>query len=155
VPLCVVTFAVKSAYYPYINLLLYEKKASRLVFITTVSSSLVNIGLSAVLIPLFNMYGSSLADIIAMMLRVAVAVIIARKFNVVGFRFSAFAKIVLIVIALSGVGLYLSYTQWLYSVSLLNILLKLAVVAAYIGIVAYVNRQTIKRYWRGLRAKRA
>ncbi len=155
VPLCVVTFAVKSAYYPYINLLLYEKKASRLVFITTVSSSLVNIGLSALLIPSLNMYGSSLADIIAMILRVVIAVIIARKFNAVGFRFTTFAKIVLIVVALSGAGLYLSYTQYMYSVSLINILLKLLVVAAYIGIVVFANRQTLKRYWKGWKAKRA
>lgn len=155
VPLCVVTFAVKSAYYPYINLLLYEKKASRLVFITTVSSSLVNIGLSALLIPMLNMYGSSLADIIAMIIRVAVAVIIARKFNIVGFRFMGFAKIVLIVVLLSGAGLYLSYTQYVYSVSLLNILVKLTVVAVYIGIVAFANRQTLKRYWNVWKAKRA
>ena len=155
VPLCVVTFAVKSAYYPYINLLLYEKKASRLVFITTVSSSLVNIGLSALLIPMLNMYGSSLADIIAMIIRVAVAVIIARKFNIVGFRFTSFAKIVLVVVLLSGAGLYLSYTQYMYSVSLLNILLKLLVVALYMGIVAYANRMTLKRYWNIWKAKRA
>ena len=155
VPLCVVTFAVKSAYYPYINLLLYEKKASRLVFITTVSSSLVNIGLSALLIPMLNMYGSSLADIIAMIIRVAVAVIIARKFNIVGFRFTSFAKIVLVVVLLSGAGLYLSYTQYMYSVSLLNILLKLLVVALYMGIVAYANRMILKRYWNIWKAKRA
>jgi putative effector of murein hydrolase len=101
------------------------------------------------------MYGSSLADIIAMILRVIVAVIIAKKYNAVGFRLTTFAKIVLIVIVLSGAGLYLSYTQYMYSVSLLNILLKLLVVAVYIGIVAYANRQTLKRYWNGWKAKRA
>jgi O-antigen/teichoic acid export membrane protein len=155
VPLCVLTFAVKSAYYPYINLLLYEKKASRLVFITTVSSSLVNIGLSALLIPIWNMYGSSLADIIAMILRVAVAVIIARKYNSVGFRFTEFLRIVLIVTLFTGAGLYLSYTKWMYEVSIINISIKLLIVAAYIGVVAHINRRTIQRYFKVWKAKRA
>jgi O-antigen/teichoic acid export membrane protein len=155
VPLCVLTFAVKSAYYPYINLLLYEKKASRLVFITTVSSSLVNIGLSALLIPIWNMYGSSLADIIAMILRVAVAVIIARKYNSVGFRFTEFLRIVLIVTLFTGAGLYLSYTKCMYEVSIINISIKLLIVAAYIGVVAHINRRTIQRYFKVWKAKRA
>lgn len=155
VPLCVLTFAVKSAYYPYINLLLYEKKASRLVFITTVSSSLLNIGLSALLIPIWNMYGSSLADIIAMILRVAVAVVIARKYNSVGFRFPAFLRIVFIVTLFTGAGLYLSYTKWLYEVSIVNIGIKLLVVAAYVGVVAHLNRSTIKRYFKAWKARRA
>lgn len=155
VPLCVITFAVKSAYYPYVNLLLYEKKASRLVFITTVSSSLLNILLSALLIPIWNMYGSSIADIIAMVIRVAVAVVIARKYNTVHFRLATFLQIVLIVTVFSGAGLYLSYVKWPYEVSLLNIALKMAVVAAYVAIVAYINRATLQRYLKAWKARKA
>ncbi len=155
VPLSVATFAIKSMYYPYINLLLYEKKASRLVFITTVSSSLLNIALSALLIPMLDMYGSALADIIAMMLRVVIAVIIARKFNTAGFRITAFLKVVLAVTLLSGIGLYFSYTRWMYDVSLLNIGYKLLIVAAYAGLVAWMNRSTLKRYIGAIKARRA
>ena len=154
VPLCVATFAIKSMYYPYINLLLYEKKASRLVFITTVSSSLLNIALSAILIPKMNMYGSALADILAMMLRVFIAAIIARKFNVVGFKLTDFLKVVLAVVVLSGVGLFFSYTKFMYEVSILNIGYKLLVVAVYAGFVAWLNRNTIKRYLAAFKAKR-
>ncbi len=155
VPLCVATFAIKSMYYPYINLLLYEKKASRLVFITTVSSSLLNIALSALLIPWLNMYGSALADIIAMMLRVIIAVIIARKFNAVGFRATSFLKVVLAVVLLSGIGLYFSYTRWMYDVTWLNIGFKFLIVAVYAGFVAWLNRKALKRYISARKAKRA
>ena len=155
VPLCVATFAIKSMYYPYINLLLFEKRASRLVFITTVSSSLLNVALSALLIPSLNMYGSALADIISMILRVLIAVIIARKFNAVGFKASSFLKVVLVVVLLSGAGLYFSYTKWMYDVTLYNVGFKLLIVAVYGGVIAFVNRAALKRYLGALKAKRS
>ena len=135
--------------------MLYEKKASRLVFITTVSSSLLNIALSALLIPGLSMYGSALADILSMILRVIIAVIIARKFNAAGFKATAFLKVVLAVIMLSGIGLYFSYTKWMYDVTLLNIGYKLLIVAAYAGFVAWLNRDALKRYVRAWKVKRA
>jgi len=155
VPLCAVTFAIKSAYYPYINLLFYEKRASRLIFTTTLTSSLVNIGLSAVMIPLWGMYGSVLADIIAMCIRVGIAVYIARKYNTIGFHFLNFLKIVLIVIVCIGAGLIFSYTKWVYEVNILNIAYKALIVLIYAAIVGFANKNVIKRYIKKFRARKA
>ena len=44
---------------------------------------------------------------LGLILRVAVAVVIARKYNSVAFSITEFGKIVLIVILLSGAGLFL------------------------------------------------
>lgn len=144
IPLIVATFAIKTPYYFYINILFYYKKASRLIFIATVSSSIVNIVLSYFLIAAYGTFGSIIADGISMILRVGIVVVIARRFTDIGYRISYFFRQTLLLLGFMAVGLYYSYAYSLDALSLGNFIYKICIFILYILLALLVNRNSIK-----------
>lgn len=137
VPMIAISFSIKTMYYFYINVLFYYKKATKFIFIATISSSFLNIILSALFIPKLDMYGSVLADLFARLLTVIIIVIISKQFDDIGYKVSRFVGITLVNICFIGIGNYFSYSKYMYELSLSNFLYKIAVVIAY-GIVAMI-----------------
>jgi len=143
VPLIIGVFIIKTPYYFYIAILFYFKKASKWVFTATLSSNLVNVIASYFLIKRLGMYGSVIADGIAMALLIIIVVAMSKKFDDIGYKLRPFIKHMFINIVFITTGLSLSYVIYYDQVSIINILFKVTVVLVYIAIGAYSQRKKI------------
>ena len=146
VPLIVTVFGIKTAYYFYVEVLFYFKQASKKLFWATLTSSFLNILLSAVLIPISGVYGSILADALSMLVRVAIVIVISKRYDDVGLRVFDFIRNFVIVEAFTAVGLLFSITKYRTEFSGLNFVYKVAIVMIYIIVSVLVNRKAIKTF---------
>lgn len=151
VPLIVLTFSVKTIYYFYINILLYYKQATKYIFVATLSSSIFNVILSAVLIPKFDMYGSAIADGISMLLRVSIVVWLSKKYKSVGYKIITFIRSFILILIFMGIGLYFSYTMFMFKLNWGNFIYKLVVFSIYIFLALLTQRNKIKSYMKNFR----
>ena len=135
VVLIVLVYAIKIAYYFYVAVLFYYKKASKKVFIATLTGSLLNVFLSAFLIPALGVYGSILSDGIAMFVRVAIIIAMSRKFDDVGLKTKDFVFNVFLIIMFVLAGSALSYFKFGETFSVVNFAYKILVVLIYICVV--------------------
>lgn len=145
VVLIVFVYAIKIIYYFYVNVLFYYKKASRMIFIATLSGSLINLGLSFFTIPLWGVYGSILADAIAMFIRVAIIVIMSKHFEDVGLKVRDFIFNISLTCVFVVLGSLLSYFKYDSTFSILNFAYKVFVVFVYVAILAVKYRKDIKK----------
>jgi O-antigen/teichoic acid export membrane protein len=148
IPILVVAFSVKSLYYFYINVLFYYKEATRLIFISTISGSLADIILAAILVPVYGMHGAAVAFLIAKIIVVSIVVVMSKMYEDVGYRIIGMLKIVVPSLLFMGVGLYFSYTKYMTVFSWTNLLYKFVVLCAYLVFLYLTNREmvnTIKR----------
>ena len=146
VPLIVGVYTIKIAYYFYVNVLFYYKKASRLLFTATLTSSFINIILSAFLIPNYSAYGSILADAIAMFIRVLIIVAISSRFEDIGIRIGDFVlRYVLVLGAIFG-GLMLSYTKYDDNFSMVNFVYKCLICMIYALTILIPYWKTVRTY---------
>ena len=144
VPLIVMVFSIKTIYYFYVEILFFYKQASKYLFIATLSSSILNIFLSYFLIPVYGVYGSILADALAMIIRVGIVVYISRKYGSIGLRIKDFiVNIVLVGIFICG-GLSLSYLKYYDTFNINNFLFKLLILLLYIVTMFVMNRDVMK-----------
>lgn len=144
VPLVVLTYVLKIPYYFYINILFYYKKAARLIFIATVSGSLVNVLLSAVFIPLYGVYGSIFADWISMFIRVAIVIVISKYADDIGIKLRDF---------MIGLGVYLFFAIAGILPSMLNFdgvfhierfVYKVILIIVYVAFLMLLYREQVK-----------
>lgn len=153
VPWIVLVFAIKTIYYFYVEVLFFYKKASQKLFIATLTSSLLNILLSAFFIPLFGVYGSIAADAISMLIRVGIVVIFSKQFDDVGLKVHDFViNFFTITIFIFG-GLLLSYIKYGDSFSIVNFLYKIAVVVLYIVFLYVRYRKEISSFLEKIKNK--
>lgn len=153
VPLIVFTYAIKTMYYFYVEVLFYHKKASKYLFTATLSGSIINLILSYFFISAYGIYGSIAADIIAMIVRVAIVVIISKRFDDIGLRVFDFIKNTAVVALFIFGGLIFSYTKYQYTFSIANFAYKVLVVVLYIAFVLFMNRKTLKPFVEIMKAK--
>lgn len=144
VPLIVIVYSVKTVYYFYIGVLFYYKEAARFIFVATLSSSCLNVALSFPLIGLLGAYGSVLADGLSMVLRVGLVIWMSRKYEDVGYRIWQFARTTLVVFSVMAVGLVFSYTCFMYELSLLNLLWKLAVYGVFVAYICKTHKSGVE-----------
>jgi len=144
VPMIVLVFAIKTMYYFYVEVLFYYKKASKLLFTATLSSSLLNIVLSYFMIPAWGVVGSVLADAVSMVLRVGIIVFISKRFDDVGLCVWDFIKNFLTIAAFIVAGLALSYIRYPNTFSLLNFGYKILVVLAYVAMLVLTYGKQLK-----------
>lgn len=143
VPLVVAVYAIKIAYYFFVNILFYFKKASRFLFVATLSSSLINIFLSAIFIPMWGVYGSIFGDLIAMVIRVAIIIFVSKQFEDIGLRVKDFVMNISLVLTFMFVGLFFSIFYFQGSFSILNFAYKAFIVLLYIGMILLVYKKQI------------
>ncbi len=143
VPLIISVYALKTAYYFYVAILFYNKQASRYLFIATVSSSLLNVFLSVVIVPIYGAYGSIVCDLVAMLLRVAIIYGISRKYEDIGLKLYDFIFNYLFIMITIGIGLIPSFLHFENRFSLTNFLYKVGIVFVYIAVIVYKNRSYI------------
>ena len=131
VPLIILVYSIKTMYYFYVNILFYYKKASRILFTATLTGSLINIFTSAAFIPLWGVYGSIVADAIAMLVRVVIVYIISKRFDDIGLKVTDFIWNFIIIAAFMFIGLCPSYLFFSDRFSLINFGYKIVVVLIY------------------------
>ncbi len=69
VPFMIMTVAVKSPLYFYMNFLYYKKEATKYIFITTIYGCVVSMTLTWLLVPCLGIYGAILSDFMALLIR--------------------------------------------------------------------------------------
>ena len=143
IPLIVGVYSIKTVYYFYIGVLFYYKKASKFIFIATLSSSLLNVALSFVFIPWWGAYGSVLADAISMLLRVGIIIYMSKKCEDVGYRVWRFVRVTATIVVVLGIGLVFSYSRFTYELSLTNFLWKCFVFALFIALVCITHKRFV------------
>ncbi|WP_162011071.1 lipopolysaccharide biosynthesis protein [Streptococcus sp. S784/96/1] len=134
VPLLVSVFLIKIIYYFYVEVLFFYKSASRLLFIATLSSSFLNVIISYFSIQSFGVLGSIIADIIAMLVRVAIVVYISRKFSDVGLKLGDFIKNIGFILTMMIIGLSWTYMYYQTSFSILEFLYRCMIIVMYLMI---------------------
>ncbi len=154
IPLIILVYAIKTIYYFYVSILLYYKKASKILFTATLTSSILNILLSYVFIPLWGVYGSLLADALSMLVRVGIVVVISLRFENIGLKISDFLLNFAIIATFIFGGLAFSCFKYKTTFSLLNFGYKILVMAAYCGLVFVMHRTEITRYIKSFKNKK-
>lgn len=143
VPCIVLVFAIKTIYYFYVEILFYYKKASKYLFTATLSSSIFNIILSFFMIKNWGVWGSILADAIAMMLRVSIVVYISTKFDDIGLRIRDFVTNFIIILMFICVGLGRSFIMHYSRFSLLYFCFKVLVICMYVAFIIMCNKEYV------------
>ena len=143
VPCIVLVFAIKTIYYFYVEILFYYKKASKYLFTATLSSSIFNIILSFFMIKNWSVWGSILADAIAMMLRVSIVVYISTKFDDIGLRIRDFVTNFIIILMFICVGLGPSFIMHYSRFSLLYFCFKVFVICMYVVFIIMCNKEYV------------
>ena len=143
VPFIVAVYAIKTVYYFYVNVLFYHKEASRKLFIATLSSSFLDIVLAALLIPCLGVYGSILAEGIAMLLRVSIVFFISTMYEKIGLYIRDFVVNFFVIIFFMSVGLAPSFFVFGEAFSLVNFAYKLVVIGIYCLIILGCYRREV------------
>ncbi|MFH0070631.1 polysaccharide biosynthesis C-terminal domain-containing protein, partial [Peribacillus sp. NPDC056705] len=143
IPILVIAYSVKSIYYFFVNILLYFKDAARKIFIATFIGSFFDIILAYILVPKFGMYGAACAFLIAKVIVVTIIVFISKKYNNIGYRVSEMVKIIIPSLLFIGIGLYLSYTEYLNIFSWFNLSYKLGILLVYMVYIYLTNKKMI------------
>lgn len=154
VPLLVATFAIKTAYYFFVEVLFYFKEASRKLFWATLTGSFINIILSYFFIPLWGVYGSILADALSMLVRVGIVFVISKRYEDVGLRMVDFVRNFFVVEGFVALGLVLSLWKYPTSFSILNFGYKALITLLYVVVAFLLNRESAKALLVKLKNKR-
>lgn len=150
VALIIMVFAIKIPYYFYVNVLFYYKKASRLLFTATLTSSFINVFISFALIPLLGAYGSILADAISMLARVIIIYVISRRVEDIGLKMFDFVKNIATIALFIVVGLFFTFTKYSSVFNIGDFLYRVGVVFIYIVLVFFSYRRTVLEMMKGM-----
>jgi len=145
-PLLVLVFAIKTSYYFFVEVLFYYKKASKKLFIATLTGSLTNVLISALFIPRYGIMGSIIADAIAMIIRVSIIIIISKKYDDVGIKLNTFVGNFITIVIFTVVGLAPSYLSDMMSFSWLNFGYKVIVIIVYVAYIIISNKEQVNAF---------
>jgi O-antigen/teichoic acid export membrane protein len=143
VPIITFGYLIKSIYYIYLNILLYHKREARKLFIATTIGSVADIFIAFLLIPIIDIYGAAIAFVISKLIIVMIVMFISKKYANIGYKISSITKILAPSIIAMAVGLYFSYTNFIYMLDWRNVVYKIFVVAIYTIFVFLTNRRPI------------
>ncbi len=154
VALIIMVFAIKIPYYFYVNVLFYYKKASRLLFTATLTSSFVNVLLSLFFIPAMGAYGSILADAISMFVRVMIIYIISKRVEDIGLKFLDFVRNIAMIAVFVAAGLFFTFTKYSDVFHLGDFLYRVGIVLVYVSITFFSYRKTVIEMIKGVISRR-
>lgn len=125
----------------YINLMpgIYFKKKTKYLPLVTGAGAIVNVAANLLLIPQFNMMGAAYSTFLSYLVMVIGIYIVAQKYYKINYEYF---KIFVIFLSLTAVIIF-----WFYF-PLINIIIKLLIIAGYIGIVfaaKIINVHTIAK----------
>lgn len=144
VPFVVLKYAIKTPYWFYINTLLYNKKASRILFVATLTGSFADVLLACAFIPMWGAYGSVAADMIAMLIRVIIVMVISKRTEDIGLRLRDFILNFALVAGCIFAGLAPSWFFFGNRFSFVTLGIKVLVVLGYGLVLAVQHKQAVK-----------
>ncbi len=134
IPYIILAFVIKVPYYFYINVLFYYKKASKYIFVVTLLSSGINVTLSYFLVEACGMYGSIVADIVAMLFRVGIVILLSVFSGKSEIDFRQFIKFFMLFVVICVLGGVINYQD---GARLLIVVMK--VMLFLIGIFVFIK----------------
>ena len=149
VALIVITYMIKMFYYYKVNLVLFYEKSAKKLFLATTLGSFANIILCAVLIPKLGIIGSIGSEFFAMVLRIGILLAISKRFVVVKNHDIKLYIMVIIAIAVSGIGYFI--TKIHPEVSLYIILIKFGLWILLGTIEIFIGIKEIKLFFSSTR----
>ena len=127
VPILAIGLNVTFVYYTHVLPIMYDIKASKYVFICSVSSCIINICVSAILIPLHGSYGAAGAYLVSKLYLSVITVIFSRRVRYVDFGLKTMVKQTAICLMFIVSGLLYSDWRNIVELDVINILIKLFV----------------------------
>ena len=155
IPFVILKFAIKTPYWFYINILLYNKKSSKTLFIATLTGSIINVVFASMMIPAWGVPGSLTADLLAMLIRVIIVVTIGRREEDIGLYMRDFLLNFLQIMVCVFGGLSLSYFVFGNTFSVWNFGFKVLVFLAYALMLCCQHRAEAATVLRKFIKKRA
>jgi O-antigen/teichoic acid export membrane protein len=143
IPIVVIGFSIKSMYYFYVNILFFHRNTTRLLFRASLAGSFIDIILAYLMVPSYGMYGAAISFVLAKLVMVSIVVVISKKCDDIGYRVISMLRIIIPSILFMFVGLYFSYTNYLFNFSWMNLLYKIFILALYTGFVFLTNRRRL------------
>ena len=98
VPILVIAYQIKGMYYFYINTLFYNKKATKLIFLTTLIGNTINIIVSATLTKVLGIYTPGIALLCGITVTTIIAIIISVGYEDIRFKLGRMIIYLLILI---------------------------------------------------------
>lgn len=144
VPAIVFSVAVKSPLYFYNNFMYYERSKTKYIFYTTVVGSIISIIFMVILIPYFEVYGVILAEIIALVVRLIMAIAFTKKEATGIYSLVKLEVLSLIPMVFLAVAVLPSYIYFNNEVSLINISFKTVVVLVYLFVFMILYKGSVK-----------
>lgn len=144
IPAIVLSIALKSPLYFYLNFLYYNKTKTKYVFISTVVGCIVNICLTIMFTPVLQIFGSILADVIAMVCRLVITLLVVRNeagriYSFWKLQFRAILPMFFMIAALIP-----SLEIYKNVISIYNIIWKTIIVIVYLLIVVFVDKDRLQ-----------
>jgi O-antigen/teichoic acid export membrane protein len=124
--------------------LFYEQSAKKL-FLATTLGSISNVLLCAILIPSFGIFGSIAAEFLAMALRIAILLFIAKKFVIVKTNDFKLYIMVIFAILASALGFLLTYSS--NGIRLESIIIKCVIWIVLSSVEILIGLPEIKKFF--------
>lgn len=145
VPVMVFAVALKGPLYFYNNFLYYDKSKTYFIFVTTVVSSIINIAFTWLLVPVYGIFGSIIADIIALAVRLFIVIPVVYIQAKKVYSFTKLEALSLIPMFFMLLALFPSYLQITLSMGMI-ILYKMGIIMLYVGVVYFIYKKEIRLY---------
>ena len=154
VPMVVVSVCLKIPLYFYNSYMYYDVTKTKYVFISTLVGCIVNIFMTYMLVQELHIYGSIIADIVAMFARQFVVMKVLPKeakkiYSVKEMTFFSILPIIFIAMATLP-----AYYLKINDINVFNIIYKIVVILIYCGIAAIVNKNKIRNFYSSIKERR-
>ena len=137
VPILVSAFSIKSIYYFYLNIILFNTKSSKKVFIASITSSLSNIIFAETFVYRYGMYGVAIAQLLSIAILVFMTIQISKQCNYIKFKVKDMLSIIIPCNLYMGLVLIPSYILSPSKFSIKIFLFKVFMYIIYGGIIGF------------------
>lgn len=142
IPLIASTYSMKTIYYCYISVMFYNKAATKKIFMATLTGAGINTIVAYYAIPVWGMYGSVLAEFVAMVIRIYMIVWFAQhQKEEAGFKLSQLLFGYVLSLCVTALAIFPDYLWGVYAVDAYKIGYKLFILLVYAAIL-------LKPYWK-------
>lgn len=143
VPAIVAVFALKSPYYFFIDVLYFLKNKTRLIFIASVTSSVVNVAVTFIAVPAIGVLGSVAADLCGTVVLTCIVVFLSVRSDRVGYEWWPFARYLLITLGMMAAIVVPDYLLNGDAISWFAFGIKVGCLGVYAILAAFVERKRI------------
>lgn len=131
VPLIAVVYIINIPYFFYVNILFYNKKGTKYIFLATLPASCLNICLSFFFIQWWGMYGSVISDIIFVVVKFLIIFLLSRKFDKDTYSIFSFLGKMFLIVVICLIGIVPSFLFYRENVAFNEFMFKIMLLIFY------------------------